>query len=552
MQGFYFRMIGSTLPRIRWGGVIMRGRRALFAGLTIGIALCAVGPAAAENVLRFTGKDARAATMDPHSYINEDNKGATYQVYEALLDVDSNLAIVAQLAVAWKIVDPTHWDFELRKGVRFHDGTPFTAEDVVFSIERARAKTSDFQLRVEGIAALQMIDDDTVRITTRGPDPSLWLKLADVSIMSKAWAQVHGVTKPADFVGAREETYASRHANGTGPFVLESFEPRGGWVMVRNPNWWGTAEYPHNVDRVVHVATVDPKNVAALLEGELDLLQIPPYWALEQIRSNPDLKLAYRTKLHTMFFGLDQGSAELRTSNIKGRNPVKDKRVRQAMAHAINIEPILAPLMGELFIPAGTIVAPGVNGYAPDMDQPPPFDPEKAKALLVEAGYPDGFSVTLDCATDWGDDEIATCEGVAEQLGAVGIEVSIEWLSQDEYDAKVYNDRESDFRIDGWHMDPDSERVLRELFHSQSEWNVGGYANPRVDELIEKIETEIVTYGRDAYLEEAWRIVTDDLVYLPIRHGVSVFALREHLEIPPDPWDVPRFRLARFKTPKVD
>ena len=112
--------------------------------------------------------------------------------------------------------------------------------------------------------------------------------------------------------------------------------------------------------------------------------------------------------------------------------------------------------------------------------------------------------------------------------------------------------RESDFYIDGWHMDPDSEGVLRDLFHSKSEWNVVGYANPRVDELLEKIRTEMVTYARDAYLEEAWKIVTDDVVYLPIRHGVSVFAMRENLEIPPDPWDVPRFRLARFTAPKVN
>jgi peptide/nickel transport system substrate-binding protein len=498
-------------------------------------------------VLRFTGKDAWAATMDPHAYAIEDNKGATYQVYEALLDVDSNLALVPQLAVAWQILDPTHWEFELRQGVRFHDGTPFTAADVLFSIERAQAKTSDFRGRVHGIAAVEAIDDRTVRIATKAPDPSLWLKLADVAIMSKAWAQAHDVTMPADFDGAHEETFASRRANGTGPFVLESFEPRGGWTMVRNPDWWGTAEHPHNIDRVVHVAKADPENVAALLDGEIDLLQTVPYWALPQIRSNPNLKLAYRTKLHTLFFGLDLGSPELRSSNIKGRNPFQDKRVRQAMAHAMDLEPVLTPLMGELFIPAGMIVAPGVNGYAPDLDQPPPFDPEKAKALLVEAGYPDGFSVALDCANDWGDDEIAACEGMAEQLGAVGIEVAIDWLSTDDYDAKVYNARESDFHIDGWHMDPDSEELLRKMYGSGNQSNVVGYADPRIDKLIGKIEGEMVTYARDAYLEEAWRIVTEDVVYLPIRHGVSVFAMRKNLEIPPDPWDVPRFRLARFE-----
>jgi peptide/nickel transport system substrate-binding protein len=524
----------------------MSGSRSLFAGLTVLAALAVAGPAAAENVLRFSGKDSWAATMDPHSYSIEDNKGATYQVYEALLDIDSNLAIVPQLALAWNILDPTHWEFELRQGVRFHDGTPFTAEDVVFSVERAQAKTSDFRGRVDGIAAVEATDDHTIRITTTAPDPSLWLKLADVAIMSKAWAQAHDVMKPADFVGAREESYASRHANGTGPFVLESFEPRGGWVVVRNPNWWGTADYPHNIDRVVHVAKADPENVAALMRGEIDLLQTVPYWALPQLRSNPGLKLAYRPKLLTMFFGLDQGSAELRSSNIKGRNPFKDKRVREAMARAIELKPALHELMGELFIPAGMIAAPGVNGYIPELDQPPVRDPEAAQALLVEAGYPNGFSVTLDCPNDNGDDEITECKAAAQQLMPVGIKVAINFIATDEYETKAYRARQSDFRLDGLHMDPDSERILREWFHSQGKWNVVGYANPRVDELLDKIKGEMVTYARDAYLEEAWRIVTDDLVYLPIRHGVSVFAMRRNLEIPPDPWDVPRFRLARM------
>ena len=515
--------------------------------LAAALCIACVGPAAAENVLRFTGKDAWAATMDPHAYASEDNKGATYQVYEALLDVDSNLAIVPQLALAWKILDPTHWQFELRRGVRFHDGAPFTADDVVFSIGRAQMKTSDFQYRVDGIASAQAIDDHTVRITTTAPDPSLWLKLADVAIMSKAWAQAHGVTEPADFVGAHEETYASRHANGTGPFVLQSFEPRGGWVMVRNPDWWGTAAYPHNIDRVVHVAKADPENVRALLGGEIDLLQTVPYWALPKIRRDPGLKLAYRPKLHTVFFGLDQGSAELRSSNIKGRNPFKDKRVREAMAYAIDLRSALHDLMGELFIPAGMIAAPGVNGYIPELDQPLVRDPARAKALLAEAGYPDGFRVTLDCWNDEGDDEIMECKAAAQQLLAIGIEVAIDFMSTEDYDAKVNGARQSDFHIDGLHMDPDSERVLRELFHSRGKYNVVGYSNPRVDELIEKIRGEMVTYARDAYLEEAWKIVTDEFVYLPIRHGVSVFAMRKNLDLPPDPWDVPRFRLARFK-----
>jgi peptide/nickel transport system substrate-binding protein len=523
----------------------MHGPTSLLIGLALGVMIAISGPAAAENVLRFASFSGGAVSMDPHSYVTRYNSVATKQIYEALLDVDSNLAIAPQLALAWKPLNPTIWEFELRPSVTFHDGTPFTAGDVVFSIERARAETSDLPAFVYGIAKVEAIDDHTVRVETVAPDPSLWLKLAEVAIMSKAWAERHRVVRPADYRQAGEETYASRHANGTGPFMVESFEPGGRYVLVRNPAWWGTAEYRHNIDRVVHTWEGDAGNLAALLAGEIDLLQTPPYASLEQIRRDPRLKLAHRTKLQSMWLGFDQGSAELRSSNIEGRNPFKDKQVRQAVAYAIDIEPILRPLMEDLLIPAGMLAAPGANGYIPELDQPPAHDPEKARALLAGAGYPDGFSVALDCPIDYGDDEVATCRGVAEQLRVVGIEIDVNYLAQEAFDAKLYRDRESDFFLEGGHMPPDTETALIEWF-GRNYWNPTGYANPRVDELIEKIKTEMVTYARDAYLEEAWRIVTEDMVYLPIRHGVSVFAMRKELDIPPDPWDVPRFRLARF------
>jgi peptide/nickel transport system substrate-binding protein len=329
--------------------------------------------------------------------------------------------------------------------------------------------------------------------------------------------------------------------------MVEVFELRGEYILIRNPAWWGEGDYPHNIDRIVHTHKEgDAEKLSALLEGEIDLLQAPPYSALNQIRGSPGLKLAHRPALNTGFLGLDQGSAELRSSNVKGKNPFKDRRVRQAMAYAIDIEAILGELMGELLVPAGMLVAPGVNGHSAELDEPSPHDPERARALLAEAGYPNGFSVTLDCPSEYGDHDIATCRGVAKQLGAVGIDVAVNLLTTNALDAKLYKDRQSDFFFEIWHMDPDSEGVLREWF-SPNIWNVSGYANPRVDELIEKIKTEMVTYARDAYLEEAWRIVTDDLVYLPIRHGVSMFAMRKELEIPPDPWHVPRFRLAWLK-----
>ena len=278
----------------------MKRLRRLSLGLVLLIA--GAGPAAAENVLRFTGIDGGAAIMDPHSSAWPERKqAATKQVYEALLDVDSNLAIVPQLAVAWKLAGPDALGFRAapeRDGFMTARRSPPRTSCSASSAPAPQ--TSDFRSYVQGIAAVEAIDDHTVRITTTEPDPSLWLKLAEIAIMSKAWAQEHGVIEPADYKKAHEENYASRHANGTGPFMVEAFEPRGDYVLVRNPAWWGTAEYPHNIDRVVHTRKeADAEKLAALLEGEIDLLQTPPYSALDQIRGTPGLKLAHRPKLLT-------------------------------------------------------------------------------------------------------------------------------------------------------------------------------------------------------------------------------------------------------------
>jgi peptide/nickel transport system substrate-binding protein len=203
-----------------------------------------VSPAAAENVLRFTIGIGGAVTMDPHSrWTVGTERPALQQVYETLLDIDSNLAIVPQLALNWKPLDPTTWELELRPAVTFHDGTPFTAADVLFSIERARADTSLVQTFVSNIAAVSAVDDHTVQIKTTAPDPLLWMRLSNVAIMSEGWARANDVRTPTN-VDAGEETFASRHANGTGPFRLEEFEPRGRWVMVRNPNWWAPRNTP--------------------------------------------------------------------------------------------------------------------------------------------------------------------------------------------------------------------------------------------------------------------------------------------------------------------
>jgi peptide/nickel transport system substrate-binding protein len=516
------------------------------AALAIGIVISFAGPASAENVLRWAFSIG-ALTFDPHSCNCGPDDMQQYSVYERLLGTSARLDVIPQLATAWRPVGPATWEFELRQGVRFHDGAPFTAEDVVFSLERARTKPSQFASFFADISDVRAVDADTVRISTRTPDALLPDRLRKLFIMSKAWAEAHGVTRAADSESA-EATYATHDANGTGPFILESFEPGGRVVTRRNPDWWGREHYPVNIDRIEFTPIADPEQrLDALLKGEIDLLTSPPLDTLEQIERTPGLKLAQTTQLRSVWLSIDQGSPELRSSDVKGRNPFKDKRVRQAMYQAIDIDAIHNEVMHGLSMPAGMIIPPGVNGHAPELDQRLPYDPEAAKSLLAEAGYPKGFGVTLDCTNNYYVNDEAICRVVAAQLGKIGITVSVNAQPADPHYQKV-SAHESDFWLESYTAGTlDSLEVFLISIRSGGMDNWSGYANPRVDELIEELRTASLTYARDALIEEIWRVVLDDMVFLPLHHQMVVWAMRENLDLPVSPLNLPVFREARFK-----
>ena len=251
-----------------------------------------------------------------------------------------------------------------------------------------------------------------MQITTAAPDTVLPEELNAIFIMSKRWAEQHDALLPADY--GEKVTYAENHANGTGPFKLVSFEPGVGSVMTRNHDWWGLGQNPHNLDGIEHSVMKDPaRRLQALLSGEVDLLSDPPFADLDQIEGAPGLKLERANEARTIFLGLDQGSPELRSSDIKGRNPFTDRRVRQAVYQAIDEETIKDKVMSGLAIPAGMIIQPGIIGYGVELDTRLPFDPGAAKTLLADAGYPDGFAVTLDCPNDRYINDEAICRAVA-------------------------------------------------------------------------------------------------------------------------------------------
>lgn len=522
---------------------------ALIGVVAVGTTISFATSADAENVLRWASAGG-AATFDPHSFDEYATRGQDAQVYEGLTGLDSNLKLAPRLAMAWRLVEPTIWEFELRPNVRFHDGTPLTAADVVFSVMRAKIELSPpvgVAHFIESIAEVRAVDQRTVRIETRFPDPGLQDKVRQIYIMSERWAEAHDARIPVN-VSAGEENHASRHANGTGPFIVKEFEPNGRLVMVRNPDWWGFERYPHNLDRIEFTPIADPEErLAALLRGDLDLLIGVPFSALDRIKSTPGLKLAQASQPRTAYLAFDQAAPELRSSQVRGRNPFDDRRVRQAIYQAIDIETIRDDVMRGLAVPAGMLVAPAVN-VAPALDQRLPYDPATAKRLLTEAGYPEGFSVTLDCPNNSSavNDE-AICRAIAAQLEGIDIEVAVNAQPKDLIYAKI-DKRQSDFYLDSYGA-VDAYEAFNELYRTNGGLNASGYSNPQVDELIAKIDGEMVTYGRDAMIEEVWKIVLDDIVYIPLHYQMIVWAMRDNLDISVFPFGLPLFREARFKTP---
>lgn len=235
---------------------------------------CLAAPARAENVVRWAAP-VIAESFDPYGHDELFTIWVNNLVFESLTNHDSRGWLEPGLAVSWKPLDTLTWEMELRQGITFHDGSPFTSADVVFSIERAKAETSSYRNALSSIASVEAVDADTLRFTAATANPIPWEDLAVLAIMSKAWAERHGAALPSQ-MGDDRWDYAETHANGTGPFTLEEFEPGERTVLVRNINWWGLGQHPHNIDWIVQIRVDDPAlGAELLLAREIDVLQSP-------------------------------------------------------------------------------------------------------------------------------------------------------------------------------------------------------------------------------------------------------------------------------------
>jgi peptide/nickel transport system substrate-binding protein len=377
---------------------------------------------------------------------------------------DKKFDVVPQLATKWEQVSPTQWRFHLRPNVHFQEGEPFTADDVVFSIKRQMSKRSMMKAYLAGIADAKKVDDMTVDIITAGPAPVLLRQLTDVRMMSKAWCEKHNVVEVQDYL-QKEETYAVGHANGTGPYILKSREPDVKTVLDANPHWWGKME--GNVTEIVYTPIKSAATrTAALLSGEVDFVLDPPLQDLPRLKADPAIQIAEGEENRTIFIGMDQKRDELLYSSVKGKNPFKDLRVRQALYTAIDIDAIKRTLMRGLSIPTGELITPQVYGYLKEANHRPKYDVARAKALLKEAGYPDGFEVTLDCPNDRYINDALICQALTSMWAKIGMKVRLDAMPKAQYFAKI-NKHDTSLYMLGWAVATfDAQDALINLVHT--------------------------------------------------------------------------------------
>lgn len=496
---------------------------ALAAGLGLGAG--APGANAAELRWAFQGD---AETMDPYGRFEIFTLGFLGNVYEPLVRYDADLTLEPALATAWEQIDDTTWRFDLRRGVTFHDGSAFTASDVVFSFERAMKEGSALAPTLGPVREVVALDDHTVEFRLERPQPILLNTLAFWYVMDEDWARSVGAEDP---VNLREgiSNAAALEANGTGPFRLVEREPGARTVLEVHDGWWDEAR--HNLDRVVFTPVeADSTRVAALLSGQVDMIDPLPLQDVERVAATDGVQVIQRPELRVIFLGMDQWRDRLLGSELD-TNPFQDPRVRRAVWHAIDTDAIVQQIFRGAAQPVALMLGPGVTGYSETLDERPPHDPEAARALLAEAGYPDGFSVTLDCPNDRYINDEAVCQAVTSMLGRAGIDVTLNARSKSVY----FNDilgQETSFYLLGWTPgNLDAIDVLKPVLHSRGPgtgfFNIGGYGDDRIDALTAAIDVATDTADREEMIAEAFEIHRDAVGHVPLYLQYVSWGVRE-------------------------
>jgi peptide/nickel transport system substrate-binding protein len=512
-----------------------RGASLLVAALALSTTLGAAMAPAHANTFRWS-YSGDVATMDPQALRETFSREFVHNIMEPLVSYDRNMRIEPALAESWEMLSSTVWRFNLRKGVKFHNGNPFTADDVLFTFNRGRQETSPFRGNVNQIVDIRKIDDHTIDIETDGPHPLLLRDLPAMLIISEAWAREHNAADPVDPTKG-EESYMTRNAMGTGPFVLKEYRPDSQTVMVVNTDWWNHENREHNLTEVIfRPISSAATRVAALLSGEMDLIIPAPLQDLDRINRNPGTRALEAPDLRAVFIGMDMKSDELRVTNVQGKNPLKDLRVRKALYQAIDIDSIVQRVMRGHARASSIIMSPYLNGYDERMDgRLLPYDPDAAVKLLEEAGYPDGFQVGLDCPNDRYVNDEAVCLALLAMWAKIGVDVRLNAQTRANHFRKMLGG-DSDMFMFGWASATtlDAFSYVKDIFHtpdgSYGSWNPGGYSNPRVDELMPLIAVETDEAKRNEMIYEVFSTTKEEISHLPLHEQTVVWAARDNVE----------------------
>ncbi len=491
--------------------------------------------AADAKTLRYASQD-DPQTLDPHSANLLPTNRVLSQVYEGLVMRDKNFRIVPGLAVSWSQPDAKTWRFKLRPNVKFHEGQTLTADDVVFSVERALHPLSQLKSSLQGVQSAKKVDNLTVDLIMKEPNPVLLNHLFQFRIASKEWAIKNKSQVPQNYKD-REDTYSSRNTNGTGPFKVTVRQADVKTVLVANPDWWNKNSPEKGNLTQIDLLPVksNATRAAALLSGEVDFVLDPPPQDIARLKSNPNIKIVEGVEARFQYLAFDSNRSELLYSDVKGKNPLKDVRVRQAIAHAIDVDAIKEKVMRGLSVPTGSLVSPGVQGYNKDADKRYAFDKDKAKKLLADAGYPNGFGITLDCGNVQPAADI--CQAIPPMLSQVGIRATPNIVPQATYFPKIQKFDTSMYLLSWGAATYDALYNLQLLLHTSTgentgfgDSNYGRYSNPKMDELIKKIGIESDMRKRDALIRDALALSASEVAILPIHQPLVPWAMRKNVE----------------------
>lgn len=507
----------------------------VFLVVTLALALAvSFGAAPAQSKTLKWAFQGDLQSLDPHSLNETFLIGFLSNVYECLVRRGPNLETQPALAVKWEIKEPTRWRFYLRKGVKFHNGNTFNADDVIFSYNRTMSEGSDFKTRVSTIDKIVKVDDYTLDFITKQPNPILISEWASWFIMDKEWCEKHDSAESTN-IKSGKENYATRHENGTGPFMVVERQKDVKTVLKPYKGWWDKPQ--HNLTEVIFTPiSSDATRVAALLSGEIDMMYPVPVQDIKRVDKNPGTSALVGPELRTVFLGMNQTAEQLSCSKLKGKNPFKDARVRKAFYYAINIQAIKKKIMRGLSEPSALMISPKLfQSYAKDFKRYP-YDPAKAKKLLAEAGYAKGFSLCMDCPNNRYVNDEQICQAVVSMLAKVGVKVNLKAQPKAQYFKKVLA-YDTDFYMLGWTPSSfDSWNVLYNLIDSreksgQGKFNLGGYSNPKIDKLTSQVLSETDLAKRNKMIKQAYEMLHKDAGYIPLHQQALAWGKKDNVDL---------------------